>query len=46
MSGVTTLERPAEVIPGTPERLPAITIRRPWIDCIAHGFKTKGASQP
>jgi hypothetical protein len=28
------------VEPAAPGRFPAITIRRPWIDCIAHGFKT------
>lgn len=35
MSGVTTLERPADTEPGVPERFPAITIRPPWAWCIA-----------
>jgi hypothetical protein len=33
------LVQPAGVRLGVPDRFPAITIRRPWIDCIAHGFK-------
>lgn len=35
----TALAWPALAEPGTPERFPAITIRQPWVSCIAHGFK-------
>jgi hypothetical protein len=39
VSGVTTLERPAGVEPGTPERFPALTVWQPWATLIALGLK-------